>query len=106
MQLPHSFGEVPPGTSPDAQGAGWWSNLTNLLTMGLSTYGQVRLQDLQMDLIKSGRPPLSAQQVAAMAPQLNVGLAPDLQQNLLKTALLGGAAVLAVVMLTKANRGR
>lgn len=75
------------------------ASMVDLAKAGLTAYGQIQLMNLQADLIKQGRPPLTAAQVAAMAPQLNVGLAPD-TQNMLMYALMGGAALLLIVSLT------
>ena len=92
----------PPGVTPDST-ASIISSLTNLAQAGLSAYGQIQLQNLQMSLVKQGKPPLTANQVAAMAPQLNVGLAPS-TQNILMYAAIGGGALLLLSMLSKSRR--
>ena len=92
----------PPGVTPDST-ASIISSLTNLAQAGLTAYGQIQLQNLQMSLVKQGKPPLTANQVAAMAPQLNVGLAPS-TQNILMYAAIGGRALLLLSMLTKPRR--
>jgi hypothetical protein len=95
---------APIGTTPDATSS-WLTSITGLLTQGLTAYGQIRLQDLNIDLIKQGKQPLTASQVAAMAPQLNVGLASS-TQNLVMYGLLGGGAVLLLMSFMKTKRSR
>jgi hypothetical protein len=90
----------PVGVTPDTS---WVTDVTGLLTQGLSLYGQLQIQNMNMDLIKQGKPPLTAYQVSAMAPQLNVGLASG-TQNLVMYGLLGGGAVLLLMSLMKSKR--
>jgi hypothetical protein len=90
---------APAGVTPDAS-TSWLTDLTGLLTQGISAYGQIQLQNMNIDLIKQGKPPLTASQVSAIAPQLNVGLASS-TQNLLMYGLLGGGAVLLLMSFMK-----
>ena len=91
-------GAQPTGVSSDAAPT-WVSDISNVLTQGLNLYGQLRLQDLNMNLIQQGKPPLTASQVSAMAPQLNVGLAPDVQAKIQQYMIVGGVGILAIVFL-------
>ena len=93
---------TPAGVTPNAP-TSWISDLTGLLTQGLSVYGQIQLQNMNMDLIKQGKPPLTQEQVSAIAPQLNVGLASS-TQNLVVYGLLGGGAVLLLMSFMKNRR--
>jgi hypothetical protein len=93
---------VPAGVSPDTSSS-WVTDISNVLTQGLSLYGQLQIQNMNMDLIKQGKPPLTAYQVAAMAPQLNVGLASS-TQNLVMYGLLGAGAVILLAGLMKQKR--
>jgi hypothetical protein len=105
MHVPSSLGDTASdvGTTPDTS-TSWITDISNVLTQGLSVYGQVRLQDMNMKLIQQGKPPLTAAQISAMAPQLNVGISPDLQDSLIKGLLIGGIGVVAILMLTKGKR--
>jgi hypothetical protein len=89
------------GVTPD-----WMTALSNLATQGLNLYGQIQLQNMNMDLIKSGRPPLTGEQMASMAPQLNVGIAPDVKATIQQYAIIGGIGVLAIVLLMSGKRSR
>lgn len=89
------------GVTPD-----WMTNISNLVSQGLNLYGQLKLQDMNMSLIKSGRPPLTADQMASMAPQLNVGIAPDVKATIQQYAIIGGIGVLAIVLLMSGKRSR
>lgn len=86
------------GVTPD-----WVTALSNLASQGLSLYGQIQLQNMNLDLVKQGKQPLSAYQMQAMAPQLNVGLASSAQTTLLYV-LGGGAAVILLASLMKRSR--
>ena len=101
------------GTTPDATGAttssagDWISTIGNLLTQGMGLYGQLQLQNTNMKLIQQGKPPLTAAQVASMAPQLNVGLSPDVKTAVFNYSLVVGAVgvgVVALLMMRKRRR--
>lgn len=96
-----------PATGVTADAApSWFTDISNVLTQGINAYGQLRLQDLNMNLISQGKPPLTAAQVASMAPQLNVGLSPDIQAKIQQYMIFGGIGVLALVALTQMNKRR
>lgn len=80
--------EVPAGVSTDTNSPAWLSGIVELGKAVASTVGQFRMQDLNMELIRQGRPPLSAAQMAAVAPQINVGVSPD-TRNMMLVALGG-----------------
>lgn len=105
MLVANSLGDTATdtGTTPDAS-TSWVTDISNVLQSGLSLYGQLQLQNMNMNLVKQGKPPLTAAQISAMAPQLNVGIAPDTQDTLIKGLLIGGVAVVAVLMLTKGRK--
>lgn len=92
---------APAGVTPD-----WLSSITSLGTQALNLYGQLRLQDLNMKLIGQGKPPLTAAQTAAMAPQLNVGLSPDIQDKIFQYTVMGGIGVIAIVILMGGKKSR
>lgn len=79
------------------------SSLPSLVSQGLTAYGQLQLQNMNMALIKQGKPPLTASQIYAMAPQLNVGLASS-TQNLLMYGALGAGALLLIMSAMKRKR--
>lgn len=103
MHLVDSLGET--GVTPAS--TDWQTSLTNLLTQGAALYGQIKLQDTNLDLIKRGLPPLSASQIAATAPQFNVGLSPDVKSAIFNYSLvigLGGLAIFALIAMSKKRR--
>ncbi len=65
--------------------------------------GQVKLADLNMELIKQGRPTLTAAQAQALSPRIDVGIAPDTQSAIVYLGL-GIGALFLLSMLTKAAR--
>jgi len=83
----------------------WITAISQLATQGLSLVGQLKLQDMNMQLISQGRQPLTAAQMSSMAPQLNVGLAQDTQTTLMYV-LAGGAAVVLLASFMKGSRAR
>lgn len=85
---------TPPGVTPDNTLTSILQSVTPLIQSGLTAYGQIQLMNLNSSLIKQGKPPLSSSQVAAMAPQLNVGLAPSTQTMLMYAAFGAGALIL------------
>jgi len=96
---------TPPGVTPDNSGS-WINAISQLASQGLSLYAQMQLQNMNMDLIKQGKPPLSSAQMSSMAPQLNVGLAPAMQNTLLYVLLGGGAVVLLASFMKSPRRTR
>jgi hypothetical protein len=104
LAIDYTVGQPATGATPDAANP-WVTGISNILTQGLSLYGQLRLQDMNMNLIQQGKPPLTAAQVASMAPQLNVGIASG-TQNMLMYAAMGGGAILLLSILMKSKRAR
>jgi hypothetical protein len=98
--IPTSAAATPTGVTPSSTPI--LSALAKLIPAGLTAYQQLQLQNLQMNLIKQGRPPLTAQQIAAMAPQLNIGVAQDTQRLL----MYGGGALLALVLISQLGKRR
>ena len=104
LAVDYTAGQPAAGATPAvATDSSWMTGISNILTQGLTLYGQLRLQDTNMSLIKQGKPPLTAAQVASMAPQLNVGIASGTQTALMYAAL-GGGALLILSMLMKRSR--
>jgi hypothetical protein len=77
--------------------------ISQLVAAGAATWQQVKLSDLNMKLVEQGKPPLTAAQAGAIAPQLNIGIAPD-TQNILLIGLAGIGAFAALTMLSKRSR--
>lgn len=92
------------GVTPDASPS-WLTDITGLLSQGVTAYTQLQLMNLNKNLIAQGRPPLSAYQVASMAPQLNVGLASS-TQTLVMYGLIGAGAVLLLSSFMGGRRRR
>ncbi len=99
------------GTTPDVTSAtpsstnDWISTIGNVLTQGMNLYGQLQLQNTNMKLISQGKPPLTAAQVASMAPQVNVGLSPDVKSAVLNYSLIiGGGGLLVVLLMMRKKR--
>jgi hypothetical protein len=86
------------GTTPSTT-SNFWSNLPSIVTAGLTAYQTIQLQNINADLIKAGKPPLTAAQAAALAPQFRAGLAPDTQNTLIYLALGAGALILLTSMM-------
>lgn len=81
-----------------------WASIVQALTQaGISAYQITQLTDLNRQLIASGRPPLTAAQAAAMAPQFNFGLTAD-TQNMLLFGALGIGAIILLSSVMKSRR--
>lgn len=103
LELPGAAPGVSPAGSPPAPGAtGFLSQLPGLLTTGIQAYSQLQLQNLQMNLIRQGKPPLTQAQLAQLGARVNVGLAPDVQTLL----MYGGAAVVGMFLLSQLGKRR
>lgn len=89
------FYETTPDSVSNADVPEWVTVISQLASQGMSLYQQLQLQEMNMDLIRQGKPPLTAYQMASMAPQLNVGVSKDTQMMLL---LAVGAVGLTAVM--------
>lgn len=78
----------------------WYATLPETLPdilKPLLAYQQSRdLTELNIELVKQGKAPVSA---ATMAPQVNVGVAPELQNFMMiaLAALVGGAVLYSLV---------
>jgi len=100
------------GTTPDVAATpssttDWISTIGNVLAQGMNLYGQLQLQNTNLKLIQQGKPPLTAAQVSSMAPQVNVGLSPDVKSAVFNYSLLIGVAGIALVaILMMRNRRR
>lgn len=80
------------------------SAISTAITQGVNVYDQFQLQNFNMDLIKQGKPPLTASQVGAIAPQFSVGLAPQTQNTLLLLAVGAGGLLLLTSLLKHKRR--
>lgn len=95
-----------PGTTPAS--GDWVTNLTAslapLATSIIQGIDQQKLLDYNLKLIAAGKPPLTAEQLAALqsssAAQVNVGLGSE-TQTLLKDALLGGGLLVGAFLLVR-----
>lgn len=109
MHMP--FGDAT-GTTPDVTGASpsstndWISTMGNVLAQGMNLYGQLQLQNTNLKLIQQGKPPLSAAQVASMAPQVNVGLSPDVKSAVFNYSLVIGVVGFGAFLLLSKRRRR
>ena len=65
--------------------------------------GQIKLADLNMALIRQGKPTLTAAQAQALSPRIDVGIAPDTQSALM-ILLAGAGAIFLFSMLAKRRR--
>ncbi len=65
--------------------------------------GQVKLADLNMELIRQGKPTLTAAQAQALSPRIDVGIAPDTQSALM-ILLAGAGAIFLLSMLARRAR--
>lgn len=84
MLLGETPAPLPGGVSTsDAGTPDWVKSIAALAAQGMSLWQQIQLQDMNMDLIRQGKPPLTASQMASMAPQLNIGVAKDTQMAML-----------------------
>lgn len=93
MQIGAIEPAVPAGVTQDHP---IMDTIAALLQAGGGLYQQIRLTDLNQKLIEQGKAPLTAAQASAMSPQINVGLAPDMQTILIYG--LGGIGVLVLLM--------
>lgn len=94
---------APPGTTPEAQTRyPILETLQSLIPAVGSAIGQVKLIDLNAELIRQGKAPLSVDQARALSPQINVGITPDTRTMLLYG--LGGIGLL--MLLTTFMRSR
>lgn len=80
--------------------SGFFSQLPQLITAGLTITNAQRIANLNFDRIKAGQPPLSQASIAAVQPGVRVGLAPDIK-NMLMIGGLGLGAILLFGMLSK-----
>jgi hypothetical protein len=94
---------APTGVTPDAPTTVTstptdWSSissaLSNLVTGGITAYQAINLQNLQASLLQQGKPLLTPQQLALMAPQIGVGVAPATQNMIFMLAAGAGALLL------------
>ena len=74
--------------------------ISRLLQAGAGIYSTVRLGDLNSELIRQGKPPLTPAQASSLSPQINVGVAQD-TQTLLTYAGLGIGALFLISMLSR-----
>ncbi|HJW55867.1 MAG TPA: hypothetical protein VJ577_11385 [Burkholderiaceae bacterium] len=74
-------------------------DITQMVHDLAALYNQQQILETNLELARLGRPPINT---AAIAPTYNVGLSPD-AKNLL---LIGGAALLFVMLMNGNRRGR
>jgi hypothetical protein len=102
-----STAAVPGAVVPTTQSANWWSTylqpavkaVTDLGTGILAYRTQSDINEINLERARRGQQPLSPAYMQAMAPQVNVGLAPQTKQLL----IYGGLALLAGVVLMRAK---
>jgi hypothetical protein len=56
--------------------------------------GQIKLIDLNTELIRQGKAPLTAAQAQAISPQINVGVSQNTMTSLMLILGIGGAVLL------------
>jgi len=71
-----------------------WQGISNNIRDLITMYNQQRILDANIERGRQGLPPLNTAQIA---PTYNVGLSPDTKNML----ILGGIALVAVLLLTK-----
>ena len=81
----------------------WWQGLAE---QALAVFQAERLRAENMERIRSGLPPLTAEETKALAPTANVNVA--LPQDLKNALFIGGAAILGLTFfaLTRNKRRR
>lgn len=67
----------------------------------IAAYGQVRAVDLNTELVKQGKPPLSAATMKAMSPALGVDIDIGERANMIMYALLGVGIFAVIAMRSK-----
>lgn len=75
------------------------SALGTAVAQGVNVYDQMQLQNFNLDRIKSGLPTLTPTQIASVAPQFAIGIAPQTQNTLLMVAAGFGALLLLSTVL-------
>lgn len=96
-----------PGTTSDSGStfSDIASAISSAVSQGINLYDQLQLQNFNLKLIQQGKPPLTAAQVGAIAPQFAVGLAPQ-TQNMLLWLAGGAAALILLTSVMKTSRSR
>jgi len=86
---------APAGTTPEYPRL---TAVTDLLkAMGVA-YQNIKLTDLNAELIRSGKAPLSSDQARALSPRIDVGISGDTQNMLLMgAALIGGMFLISAL---------
>jgi hypothetical protein len=69
----------------------------------LAMVNQRDINALNVELIRAGKAPLTAAQLASLQPRVNVGV-PDDQAQMMKWLVIGGLGIAAVSVLLKARR--
>ena len=113
MWLSDAAQSTPPGTSPPdsftADATALIASLGPVATTIMTGIDQQKLLDFNMKLISMGKPPLTAEQLAALqssaSPQLSLGLGAD-TSALVKDALIGAAVLGGGFLLVKALTSR
>lgn len=67
----------------------------------IQAYGQVRAVDLNTELVKQGKTPLSTAQMRALSPQLGVDIDIGERANMVMYALLGVGLFAVIAMRSK-----
>lgn len=73
------------------------NTLPNLAEKGIALKQSLDIAKLNQELVRAGKAPLTASQIASLQPGVRVGLATDTQN----IVIYGGLAILAVYALTK-----
>lgn len=76
--------------------SGFFAQLPQMITAGLTISNAQRLANLNFSRIKAGQPALTQPQIQSMTPGINIGLAPDIKNML----LIGGLALGGILLFT------
>jgi hypothetical protein len=86
----------PAGTTPEYP---ILDTVTALVQALGATYQNVKLTDLNSELIRQGKAPLSPEQAQALSPRIDVGISGDTQSMLLMGAgIIGGVVLLSALV--------
>lgn len=91
-------------TAPVGSPTTWESVLQAIPNLAQTYYSleyTKEIQDINLQRLREGKPPLSSTQMQQIAPQVSVGVAPQTQNMIMYLALGLGAVLLVMPMLSK-----
>lgn len=97
MGQTEAFGTTPEGVAKTPI----LSAVASIANALIQAYGQVKAVDLNSELVKQGKPPLSTAQMQALSPQLGVDIDIGERANLVMYGLLGVAIFAVIAMRSK-----